>query len=387
MNVQEEKRKCCGCSACVNICPKNCIAMKEDEYGFLYPVIDESQCIQCNLCKKVCAFNRSEKRDEGQYPIVFAAKNIDKNIHEKSSSGGIFIPLSDFILNNDGVIYGVEYDEDFTVKHGRANNKESRDRFVGSKYIQSDMKRTFMEVKRDLKDGKYVLFSGTACQVHGLVSYLESVKCNTDKLYTVDIVCHGVPSPKMWKEFLKKFEKIGQIESITFTSKKIKNELKGLRCKFKNGKEILTGFYWTSYGKLFLNNYILRESCYNCPYTSVTNRYADITIGDYWGLEKSMPEFCHKKGVSLVLLHSKKGKELFDGICEQIEYRKSDVENCIQPNLKEPSKKPIKLEKFQMKYKKFGYQRAYNYLFPETIKGKIGKIKRKITGNILGKDF
>lgn len=376
MKVQEKKENCCGCSACKNICPKHCITMVEDELGFLYPEINEQSCIHCGLCQKVCKFVHEKKKNESV--LVYASKNKNQNTHERSSSGGLFIPFSDTILNQNGIVYGAQFDSDFRVIHGRADNESKRNQFVGSKYVQSDMGTIFTQVEEDLKENRKVLFTGTACQVHGLLSYLEQRKCKMEQLFTIDIICHGVPSPKMWKEFLQDMQKEQKIKQITFTCKDIKNELKGFKCTYANGNEVLKGFYQTSYGKLFLNNYNLRESCFQCRYASVSNRYADITLGDFWGLEKSMPDFVDSKGISLVLVHTEKGRKLFEQIESEVEYRESNMLDCLQPNLKEPSRSPENRTLFINKYIKSGYSNAYHYVFPESLKDKLRKIKRKL---------
>ena len=387
MLVCDKKENCCGCTACMNVCPQKCITMVTDELGFLYPEIDTQKCVNCNLCRTTCAFGVVKSLEHTEFPKVYAAKNKNADIHEKSSSGGIFIPVSDRILESGGIIYGAGYSADFMVVHKRTVNHAQRDELAGSKYVQSDMNHAFADVETDLAAGKKVLFTGTACQVHGLLSYLDKKKCGTENLYTADIVCHGVPSPKLWRDFLKRIQKMGQLVRLTFTSKDIENELKGLKCTFKDNKTFLTGFYWTSYGRLFLKNYILRESCYQCPYTSPYKRYADITLGDFWGLDKSMPEFCDKKGVSLVMVHTPKGAALFDGIKDKIEYRQSTVSDCLQPNLKEPCKMPDDRAAFLERYYKKGYQRAYNSLYPDGFRTKLKRIKRKITGKMIGSDI
>jgi coenzyme F420-reducing hydrogenase beta subunit len=351
--------------------------MKPDELGFLYPQIDEKSCINCNLCRNVCKFPKNEICENKDELKVYAVKNKHVDIHEKSSSGGVFIPLSDAIIKRGGVVYGAGYSNDFKIIHRKAQTYTERDELVGSKYVQSDMNTCISQVEKDLKKGKYVLFSGTACQVHGLQSYLDRRNCNKDKLITIDIVCHGVPSPKMWEDFLERIKKNGEIQTISFTSKKIKNELKGLRCTFTDGKELLTGFYWTTFGKMFMNNFNLRESCYRCPYTSPTNRYADITLGDFWGLEKSLPDFTDSKGVSLVLVHTKKGMEYFEEIKNEIIYKESNIESCLQPNLIEPSKRPDIRQRISSIYAKKGYMKTYYLCFRTSVKEKIKRVLKK----------
>lgn len=191
---------CCGCTACMNICPHEAIFMKPDALGFLYPKVDMDKCVDCHLCEKVCAFNNSYDKSQNIKPLCYATRHKNHEEMKYSRSGAVFIALSDFILRNGGVIYGVAFDKDFNVIHKRATNKIERDEFKGSKYIQSNLGTTFKKVKADLKAGLKVLFSGTPCQTAGLRSFIP--KKLQENLYLVDIVCHAVPSPFIWKDYL-----------------------------------------------------------------------------------------------------------------------------------------------------------------------------------------
>jgi coenzyme F420-reducing hydrogenase beta subunit len=200
------KEDCCGCTACFSVCGKNAISMFPDDLGFLYPKVDMQKCINCGLCEKVCAFNAFySKRDNFETPLVYAVRHKKMKEIETSRSGAMFIALSDWILKNNGVVYGVGYTDHFHVVHKRATTKEERDEFKGSKYVQSDINTVFRQVKADLKNGLKVLFSGTPCQTSGLRTSL--LNTNTTNLYLCDIVCHGVPSPYFWRDYLAYIEK------------------------------------------------------------------------------------------------------------------------------------------------------------------------------------
>ena len=201
-----DKAKCCGCTACASICPHDAITMQPDALGFLYPVVDESKCTDCGLCEKVCAFHENyDKSQNLPEPLAYAARHKDMREVETSRSGAAFIALSDWVLRLGGVVYGAGYADHFRVVHKRATSKEERDEFKGSKYVQSDLNTVFRQVKKDLKDGLTVLFSGTPCQTSGLASYVG--KRLRENLYLVDIVCHGVPGPYLWRDYLAYLEK------------------------------------------------------------------------------------------------------------------------------------------------------------------------------------
>lgn len=233
----ENPKDCCGCTACASICVHNAITMKPDALGFLYPKVDESKCVDCGLCERVCQFN-------GHYdcslnllqPIAYAARHKDISEVMKSRSGAAFVAISDYILEQGGVVYGAGYKDHFRVAHKRAATKEERDEFRGSKYVQSDMTGVFRQVKEDLKNGLVVLFSGTPCQTSGLNAFVG--KKLRENLYLVDIVCHGVPGPYIWRDYLEYLEKKhgSKITYVNFRDK----ELYGWKAhketfKFENG--------------------------------------------------------------------------------------------------------------------------------------------------------
>lgn len=351
----DRKQDCCGCTACRNICPNSAIHMKPDEEGFLYPFIKEESCVNCELCKKVCAFQSGyDISCNFDIPYVYAVKHRDEKVRLSSTSGGAFTALSDYILSQNGIIYGVKFDEQFNIIHSKAVTKEERDNFKGSKYVQSDLKDSFIEIKSLLKEGKYILFTGTPCQVSGLKSYLKNI--NMEKLFLCDIVCHGTPSPLMWKEHIKYTELKKKSKIINYYCRsKIKgwhghNELN----VFKNGLKDYKSSLSQKHKILFYSHNILRPSCHICKYTNL-HRPSDITIADFWGIEKCMSDFDDNKGVSLILINTIKGKDLFNKIKNELDYMQSDIKSCLQPQLQYPNKASPMRDMFWEDYKKFGY--------------------------------
>lgn len=316
-----DKSKCCGCSACVQRCPKQCIALKEDSEGFLYPNVDLDKCIGCNLCEKVCPLiNISEKK----MPIkVLAVKNRNEEERLNSSSGGVFVALAKYVISHGGVVFGAVFDEKWEVKHTYTENVEGIKAMMGSKYLQSRIENTFSEAEIFLKQGRKVMFSGTPCQIAGLRKFLKK---EYKDLLLVDVLCHGVPSPKVWRKYLYETSKrciqndniLSNLSNISssITSIEFRNKrLKGWKeycfvMHFNKGYTLSKIHFNDSYMRGFLSNIYLRQSCYLCKCKNGVS-HSDITIADYWGINILMPEFDDDKGVALVLLNSEKGKSIF----------------------------------------------------------------------------
>lgn len=304
-NVQTEVpyKNCCGCGACFNTCPKGAISMQHNEEGFLVPVVSEEKCIDCGLCLKACpAVN--EKRDNSNEPDCYAAQAPDE-IREISSSGGIFTLLAEEILSRGGYVCGAAFREDWSVHHIIVDNKDDLAKLRGSKYVQSDTEKCYSEIRKLLKNGKQVLFSGTPCQVAGLYTFLG--KKEYDTLYTVDIFCHGAPSPGVWKKYINESFSLDKIKSINFRDK----SAIGWSCSHVaitdiGGKKHVTN----DYTKWFHQSIILRPSCESCRYSRLP-RPADISLGDWWGISQVAPQLNDSKGLSNVLLNSFKGQELY----------------------------------------------------------------------------
>lgn len=373
-----DKADCCGCTACASICVHDAIAMKPDTLGFLYPVVDKEKCVDCGLCEKVCAFN--DHYDVSQNlpkPDAYAARHKDICEVETSRSGAAFIAISDYILESGGVVYGAGYTDHFRVVHKRATTKEERDEFKGSKYVQSDLGHVFRQVKEDLKNGLTVLFSGTPCQTAGLNSYIG--KKLREHLVLVDIVCHGVPGPYLWRDYIAYLEKKqgDKICWVNFRDKK-KYGWSAHRETFK----FVKGGGKMSFTYLFYQHIMFRSSCGKCHYTN-TKRPSDITLADFWGWEKTDPNINKDdKGVSLVLINTEKGREIFDAIKNQMTVVPAKLENCMQPNLQHPSYPHPNCVEFERDYahkgfvyvmKKYGNENALNKVI-----GLVGKISWRI---------
>lgn len=378
MKLFQQASDCCGCSACFNVCPKGAIAMVPDGKGFLYPRIDVERCTNCGLCKKVCPLqNGTHVHDRLQKPDAYAVKHKSDDVRMNSSSGGIFTALSDFVLEQGGIVYGAAFDENFKVCHQRATTPKERDRFRGSKYVQSNLKRCFQEVKNDLRSGNNVLFSGTPCQTSGLKNYLANQ--DTKKLITVDLVCHGTPSPIVFHDYLSTIQLKNQsgICSVNFRYKPSGGHAQAMAIGFKNGKFYESNAIDDTYYRLFLPNIILRDSCYQCRFANL-QRPSDFTMGDFWGIEKSMPEFEDEKGVSLLLVNTEKGRRIFDDIQDTLIFRPSDISCCLQPNLVGPSIMPPQSGSFWEDYLKHGFSYVAKKYADAGIKGTIKSEIKKI---------
>lgn len=343
----QDKSKCCGCHACYNICPKNAIIMESDKKGFKYPVVIKEKCINCGLCEKVCPMLKDKVDDRDMdFPIAYACKNKNEEIRLKSSSGGVFTLIAKSILDMNGVVFGVGFDEKYNVVHSYITNEAEISRFRGSKYVQSTIGYMYKKVKEFLDEGKYVLFTGTPCQIEGLKTYLIN---EYDKLYTQDIICHGVPSPKVWNKYINEMNQKydGNIKEINFRKKDNTGwNLYQLSMKYDNN-EYLQIHKNDPYMQAFLRDASLRDSCYNCEFKK-KNRISDITLADFWGIKNIKPELDDDKGTSLVIVNSEKGKELMNKIKNSVEVGKVNFEEAIKynPSMLNSVQMPSGREKF-----------------------------------------
>lgn len=323
----KEKDKCCGCHACFNICPVNAITMKEDERGFKYPKVNNEKCINCGQCEKVCPVILNRKKEIEEDIETYAINNKNDEIRENSSSGGFFNLIANYILNNNGIVFGASFDEKWQVKHIEVKNKKDLIKLQGSKYVQSSIGDTYKKAKEYLDNGKLVLFTGTPCQTEGLQTYLKKDYTN---LYIQDIICHGVPSPKVWKKYLEYREKQdGQHPvQINFRQKDDGWNLYALLLQYNNSA-YKTNHSNDLFFKAFLRNVCLRDSCYNCSFKK-WNRFSDITIGDFWGIDNIEPDMNDDKGTSIVIIHSKKGRKLFDSIKKNCKYKEVNLKASVE---------------------------------------------------------
>lgn len=323
------KSLCCGCSACASICPKHCISMREDNEGFLYPIVNEADCIDCGLCEKVC--HELHPNEERKPLKVFAAINKDENVRMDSSSGGIFHLLAEKTIAEDGIVFGARFDEQWQVVIDYAKTMEDVKAFMGSKYVQARMETAYTDAKRFLQEGKKVLFSGTPCQIAGLHHFLRK---EYDNLLTVDVICHGTPSPKVWGRYLDEVVTAGRkaINDVQFRNKR--NGWKRFNFTMSYNDEnktvsLLCHHQQNHFMKAFLQDMVLRPSCYHCQAKNGKS-HSDITIADFWGINSEMPEMDDDKGTSLILVNTNKGKAAIDW--GQITHMEATTETALGYN-------------------------------------------------------
>ncbi|MPQ43536.1 Coenzyme F420 hydrogenase/dehydrogenase, beta subunit C-terminal domain [Clostridium tarantellae] len=343
------KKLCYGCESCYNKCPKNAISMEEGEDGFYYPVIDKNKCIECKLCDKVCqVLNKNKIKNDNiniENKKCFAVFNKEEKIRMKSSSGGLFTVLSKEIILQGGSVFGAVFDENMNVIHAQAKTLEEISAMRGSKYSQSKIGNTYKEVYELLKLRKKVLFTGTPCQINGLYKFLGK---EYEDLYTCDVVCHGVPSPLVFRKHLKSIEnKDGKIKSYNFRNKETGWKSYSIKIEFENNKEKNILFNHDIYMKGFLNDLYLRNSCYNCKCKG-DELMSDITIGDFWGIEKKYPKYHDNKGICCVMVNSKKGSDILEKVKEEIFIEKVNLQDILDEN---PS--IIKAAKYNKKRRSF----------------------------------
>ncbi len=331
----KDKKNCCGCKACEIICPKNCIEMTVDEEGFWYPIVDKEKCIDCGMCEKSCPILNKASRKKSFDAKVYGAYSNNESIRINSSSGGMFSELAASVLEKNGAVFGCTMNDDFSfAKHIKVEAVDDLPKLQGSKYLQSDTNITFEEVKNCLQNGQEVLYSGTPCQIAGLKSYLGKYSKDYN-LMTVDIICHGVPSSNVWNCYksalVKKFD--STVEKISFRNKSNGWQNYSLLCEFENKKEYKKFAGDDLYLRGFVADYYLRPSCYDCQFKG-DNIKSDITLADFWGIDKVNPKFNDDKGTSLVVIHSQKGQQIFDEIKdnEKITYFSENAEKGLEYN-------------------------------------------------------
>lgn len=304
-----QKNQCCGCTACVQVCPKQCIVLREDSEGFVYPYVNTETCLNCNLCNSSCPIiNQNEPREP---MVTFAAKHPNDEIRKVSSSGGIFSILAEEIIAKNGVVFGARFDSNWEVEHAYAETMEKVALFRGSKYVQSRIGETYKQAEKFLKDGRLVLFTGTPCQIAGLNKYLRK---EYENLLTVDVICHGVPSPLVWRTYLKEINKKNlPITSINMRDKKDGWKKFRIHIESNDGKILDEPSSSNIYLQGFFKNLYLRPSCYHCSVRNFKSS-SDITIGDFWNGEKFYPLLDFQLGYSVVISSSQKGTDFIIGL-------------------------------------------------------------------------
>lgn len=366
-----DKKQCSGCTACAVICPQNCIAMQEDEEGFLYPQVDISACIQCSKCVKVCPYTNSEftlKPTTEELALCYAAYNRNEEIRYKSTSGGMFRAFADKIITEGGVVFGAAFDTDFAVYHTYTETLDGLTALMGSKYLQSRMGNTFTFVKQFLKEGRKVLFTGCGCQIAGLKRYLKN---DDENLISVDLICHGVGSPKIWNNYLNNYFSDYNIKSINYRDKIVGWSTSSYTIAGEKGETYAERATKNPYFMSAHRHLTSRPACEICPFKN-ENRVSDITIADCWGFQKIAPEMNDEKGLSSVIVHSAKGKALFDAIATQLVFKEALVDD-----VKEYNPDYIRSQTFDYK-KRAAFWKDYNNMpFKKVFEKYLGESKKQ----------
>lgn len=340
INITDIK-DCCGCRACELICNHQAIAMQWDNEGFLYPLTIESKCVGCGLCERVCPMLHAAEVKSDLKTIVYAAQVKDHSLLMQSSSGGIFSLVAKQILDKNGVVYGAAFDDNMVLRHVKVDTPVGLEKLRGSKYLQSDIRDTFKLVKADLKDGKDVYFTGTPCQIAGLRLFLRK---DYKSLFTSDLVCHGVPSQRLFSLCINQMEKErkGTVSKYSFrdksiwgwscsSSSSIKRRDKTVRLRYDRNMK--------AYFNAFIHGDLMRKSCYVCPYADAS-RVGDITIADFWGIEKHHDDFKNiMDGVSLLLVNTEKGRKMWDECSCKCNWIETTLDKAVieNHNLKSPT--------------------------------------------------
>ena len=357
MITVKDSSRCCGCTACQSICPHDAVTMKADRLGFLYPEVDADKCVDCGLCESVCAFTSDMARQmevPDQLSLeVHAARHNDSQVVGGSQSGGVFTALSDIVLDDGGVVYGAAFDDEFNVCHKRALTRSERDAMRGSKYVQSDLSGIFKVIREDLAGGRQVMFTGTPCQVAGLKAYIP-VRLQ-ENLFTVDFICHGVPSPSVWRDYVKYMGRKGRVVKTVFRDKvAVDGDTYPEVFSYEDGsvKKCET------YRLLFHKNIMLRHSCHACPY-DITQRKSDLTMGDFWGVEEVLPSFDGVAGTSMLICSTEKGRAMLERAVGSMTMRCAVLDHDFisekNPNLIRPTRMYKDRVKFETEYAARGF--------------------------------
>lgn len=367
-----QEKDCYGCTACASVCPMKAINMKESEKGFQIPILDESLCNNCGLCLKVCPAHTKKLNITNKKSNCFALRHKSDGVRLASTSGGAYTAVIEACEKQSPILYGAAY-VDGVVKHIRVSQNDIN-ALRGSKYVQSNLGETFNSVLKDLANGKYVVFCGTPCQCDGLMNLLSMKKISTSNILVIDFICHGTLSPKMFSDYLKYCEKKSgkKLVHSYFRSKHLKGWHSNQQMNvYEDGKKDDISFSSQILVGAFYSDLAFKDSCYTCKFTS-ENRVSDITLGDFWGIEKHMPQLDDNKGVSFIMANTEKGEkvvklihtaDVLPVLCEWTE----------QPHLFHPVHSPDGREEFWRFYQKNGFSKmAVKYL-------NAGKLKRMLS--------
>lgn len=330
-----KKEECCGCGACVDVCPKGAVRMAVDQEGFRYPRIDGKLCIDCRRCEQVCPVKEPEEQKSagkavGKARQYFGVQAKEKKTRYESSSGGMFPVLAEYVLKRQGVVYGASYGRDMRVVHREIRSLEKLDCIKRTKYVQSSLKGIYKRAEKHLKADRWVLFCGTPCQAKGLMLYLKK---SYPKLLVADLVCYGAPSPGVWRDYVKYLEKKrgGPVTDFSFRDKRMGDS--GHTCAYvAGGKEYTGSLYADVYCRMYFSDHIIRPSCHECRFCTV-ERDSDFTIGDFWGLEKVKPEMDDGMGTSMVIVHTEKAKKVWEEVKGSLSWFECEEKDVLQPRL------------------------------------------------------
>lgn len=373
---------CFGCSACRNVCPHDAISMQSDIYGFMTPMVDAHKCVNCGLCDKVCP---ALKQHKGNLPLnSFAAYVKAKDNGDLSSSGGVFLVIAKTIISEDGSVFAASFDDTLHLHHHSAETSRELKEMCGSKYVQSDIGETYKEAKKSLQSGRKILFVGTPCQVSALRNFLQHDYKN---LYTIDLVCHGVPSPGVFEGYIQYVEKLRGRKVSDFTARDNRegwdNRFRST-IRFKDGKEEYNSMLSNLWNRVFFSEMAIRQCCDHCPFATM-QRQGDLTLGDFWGIERINSTFFNREGTSLVLVNTEKGKALFDSINDTITFHGAATVEEEHPTLFHPVQQNDRRDVFMDDYsqKGFGFisKKYFGYSKWLDFKIRISSIIRKHIGS------
>lgn len=351
MDLYQKKEECCGCNACMDICPEAAISMVKDREGFYYPKRNKSACTGCGKCKEVCPLKNEKLTKSKAFYLGVQAK--EERIRSSSSSGGIFSMLAQYVFRRKGIVYGAGYDNDMNVVHKGIENECESEQIKRTKYVQSRLEGVYRDIERNLRKNRWVLFCGTPCQAHALLLFLGR---SYEKLIVVDLVCYGVPSPGIWERYVKYLEHKHQGKMTDFSFRDKRNKDNGHARSYKiDGREYVDSIYQDMFCRMYFRNYTLRPACYSCTFCKL-DKNTDFTIGDFWGIERIMPAFDDGMGTSLVIGHSERAGEIWNEIKDEVKWFECKREDLMQPRLVEPVRLTKARQRFMLVYKMLPFQ-------------------------------
>lgn len=371
----KSKVECCGCSACASICPKKCIEMVEDEEGFLYPSICMDECINCDACKRVCPILNQQKKHEMQPQRAAIVQHRDAEICRESTAGGAFTAIAEYTINHGGVVFGVEMQSDYTIKHAAAESKKEIKKFRNSKYVQSFIGDTYRKAREHLDSGRIVCYSGTPCQIEGLRHFLKK---DYENLILVDVVCRAVPSPGIWKKYIDmEDERYGKMSSIRFRDKTLGYQYSTMELKDVQGRIHRGGIESQPWLRMFFSGMIIRPSCTDCKFRS-RYRNSDFTIWDCFNIHSIDRTFDENIGTTRMLIHSEKGQKIFEQIKSDFKYKYISADravNGVQEMIQSPAAH-IRRDEFFGDAQELSMEELLNKFFPDTAKVRLKRNTR-----------